>query len=151
VTLPAAVKSAFVLQILSFLLDLTPASSGDTATLSSEEAVVAVSRAQYIAALLGSVLVFLDKASPVFGDVGASDGVLQRCADFALRSYRSSAHTSSITPLRSELGASQLVALITNKVLSAFRLPHLSDLPAAQQPVICFLSSLFCTLALGCL
>jgi hypothetical protein len=116
VTLPAAEKYTFVRGILPFLLGLAPSPesaasvTASDAELSGQE--IAAAKTQYITMLLSSVLVFLDKTSPVFADLDASDGVLRRCADFALRTQLK----DSASPLRSELGAPQLLALIINKV-----------------------------------
>jgi hypothetical protein len=132
VTLPAAEKSAFVRGILPFLLGLDP-STKSAASFTASDAdlrgqLAAAAKTQYTTMLLSSVLVFLEKASPVFADLDGSDGVLRSCADFALRTQLK----DSASPLRGELGVPQLLALIINKVRN---IPHLPHMPATHSVV----------------
>jgi hypothetical protein len=114
VTLPAPQQTAFVLQVLPFLLALSASVTAGDADASSE--LVSSAQRQYTTALLGSVLVYLDKTSTVFADIGASEVVLRHCVDYALHSLQD-CHGGNAAPLRSELGAPQLLALIINKVM----------------------------------
>lgn len=132
VTLPATEKYTFVRGILPFLLGLAP-STESAASVTASDAdlrgqLAAAAKTQYTTMLLSSVLVFLDKTSPVFADLDASDGVLRRCADFALCTRPA----DGASPLRSELGAPQLMALIINKVRN---IPHLPHVPAMHSVI----------------
>jgi hypothetical protein len=114
-SLPAAdVKTTFVVNLVQIVLENGDANAAQESATDGE----GNAKQMLTVGVLCNLLVLLDKDSPVFADVDASEGVLRRCGDMARRVAQSTAgQRDAGQSTADEYGPAQLMALLINKVL----------------------------------